>query len=161
MSLRALGAMLILMAGAAAAAGGTVEQRRRFRMAEALADGLDRLAAHIRFRRLPLPEALREAGRLPEYGAYFLRILETLPDSITLQNSWNQSFSRIEPPEVREILLHLTLDGDEERLLGNLTLARDRLRAYAVEARQQSTMRNRLFWTGALSAGGLLIILLL
>ena len=119
------------------------------------------MAGDIRFRRVPLPEALREVGKLPECGKYFVEIKKRVESNITLQEAWKQSISEIEYPSVREILLQMALSGDEERLLGNLTRARERLRADAAEERQKSAARNRLLWTGALSVGGLLTILLL
>ena len=161
MNPRVLGALLILSACIAAAAGRVQEHRRRLRMTESLANALDQMAGDIRFRRVPLPEALREVGKLPECGKYFVEIEKRVESNITLQEAWKQSISEIEYPTVREILLQMALSGDEERLLGNLTRARERLRADAAEERQKSAARNRLLWTGALSAGGLLTILLL
>ncbi len=89
MSSKVIGALLILGAG-----GGLLVQLWRQSRAEILflqdmASALEQMEAAIRFRRLPMPELLREQAERSYCGSMFSLILQHMERGEPLQDSWD------------------------------------------------------------------------
>lgn len=158
---KVIGALLILGAG-----GGLLVQLWRQGRAEILflqdmASGLEQMESAIRFRRLPMPELLREQTERPYCGSMFSVILQHMERGEPLQSSWVLSARSIPWPQAADALCALELSGDGRRIGENLRACADSLRA--VLRCRQADKQQRQKMTLALTASccGLLVILLL
>ena len=144
---------LLLLGGALWLWLGLVQaQRRQLRLLEELAASLEQMASAIRFRRETLLRLL--AG--PYYGA----VLAALEEGISFPAAWRQGFAALSG-EGGRILRRLEPEGDEQRILGELTWAAGELTELRRGLEQESRQREKLWFAGLFSGAGLLLILLI
>ena len=142
---------LLLLGGALWLWLGLVQaQRRQLRLLEELAASLEQMASAIRFRR----ETLLRLG--PYYGA----VLAALEEGISFPAAWRQGFAALSG-EGGRILRRLEPEGDEQRILGELTWAAGELTELRRGLEQESRQREKLWFAGLFSGAGLLLILLI
>ena len=135
---------LLLLGGALWLWLGLVQaQRRQLRLLEELAASLEQMASAIRFRRETL-----------------LRLLAALEEGISLPAAWRQGFAALSG-EGGRILRRLEPEGDEQRILGELTWAAGELTELRRGLEQESRQREKLWFAGLFSGAGLLLILLI
>ena len=161
MSSKVIGALLILGAG-----GGLLVQLWRQSRAEILflqdmASALEQMEAAIRFRRLPMPELLREQVARQCCGGLFLQIIQNMKRGETLQNSWTLAARSIPWTQAADTLCALELSGDEQRLGENLRACADSLHAVLRCRQADKQQRQKMALAITASCCGLLVILLL
>ena len=161
MSSKVIGALLILSAG-----GGLLVQLWRQGRAELLflqdmASALEQMESAIRFRRLPMPELLREQTERPYCGSIFSDILQYMKRGEPLQNSWFLSARSIPWTQAVDALCALELSGDGQRIGENLRACADSLREVLRCRQADKQQRRKMALALTASCSGLLVILLL
>ena len=154
-----LGAALIAAAALWAFTAHQRRERRRTQLLRELSAALDTMAAAIRWQKKPLPDILSAMQRYPLAGVYFRRVEKLLQGGIPLQEAWYRAFSAL--PAEAEPVSALELTGDEEKLTAALLYAARQLKDACRRRGEQQRQSTKLWLAGALSAAGLLIILLL
>ncbi len=154
-----LGAALIAAAALWAFTAHQRRERRRTQLLRELAAALDAMAAAIRWQKKPLPDILSTMQRYPLAGAYFRRVEKRLQGGMPLQEAWYRVFSVLSSEAEPAAMLELT--GDEEKLTAALLYAARQLKDTCRRRGEQQKQSTKLWLAGALSAAGLLIILLL
>ena len=120
---RAVLGSLLLLGGALWLWLGLVQaQRRQLRLLEELAASLEQMASAIRFRRETLLRLLAAQRQRPLAGPYYGAVLAALEEGISLPAAWRQGFAALSG-EGGRILRRLEPEGDEQRILGELTWA--------------------------------------
>ena len=92
-----------------------------------------------------------------------LRLLEelaALEEGISFPAAWRQGFAALSG-EGGRILRRLEPEGDEQRILGELTWAAGELTELRRGLEQESRQREKLWFAGLFSGAGLLLILLI
>lgn len=152
---------LLLLGGALWLWLGLVQaQRRQLRLLEELAASLEQMASAIRFRRETLPRLLAAQRQRPLAGPYYGAVLAALEEGISLPAAWRQGFAALSG-EGGRILRRLEPEGDEQRILGELTWAAGELTELRKGLEQESRQREKLWFAGLFSGAGLLLILLI
>ena len=145
---------LLLLGGALWLWLGLVQaQRRQLRL-------LEELASAIRFRRETLLRLLAAQRQRPLAGPYYGAVLAALEEGISLPAAWRQGFAALSG-EGGRILRRLEPEGDEQRILGELTWAAGELTELRRGLEQESRQREKLWFAGLFSGAGLLLILLI
>ena len=134
-------------------------QRRQTALLRELAAALDALAAAIRWRRRPLPEAIAAMERYPLAGPYFRQVGGLLRAGKPLNEAWQRVFSRLSVGGAW--MTALELSGDEEKLTDGLLYTARQLKACCRRRSEGQRQSAKLWAAGMLSAAGLLIILLI
>ena len=155
MSSKVIGALLILSAG-----GGLLVQLWRQGRAELLFLQ-DMASAAIRFRRLPMPELLREQTERLYCGSMFSEILQYMERGEPLQNSWFLSARSIPWKQAVDALCALELSGDGQRIGENLRACADSLRGVLRHRQADKQQRRKMALALTASCCGLRVILLL
>ena len=149
---------LLLLGGALWLWLGLVQaQRRQLRLLEELAASLEQMASAIRFRRETLLRLLAAQRQRPLAGPYYGAVLA---EGISLPAAWRQGFAALSG-EGGRILRRLEPEGDEQRILGELTWAAGELTELRRGLEQESRQREKLWFAGLFSGAGLLLILLI
>ena len=161
MTAKLAGAALIVAGAVWCCAARRRRQRQRLTLAQALAQALSAMETGIRWQRRPMPQLLAQLAQRPVCGLYFDAVREMLQSDMTLQIAWNRAFSRIPDAETAEVLRRMELGGDETRLLTQLEDARQALTALAARWAREDAQDRRVAGALALSAAGLLVILLI
>lgn len=152
---------LLLLGGALWLWLGLVQaQRRQLRLLEELAASLEQMASSIRFRRETLLRLLAAQRQRPLAGPYYGAVLAALEEGISLPAAWRQGFAALSG-EGGRILRRLEPEGDEQRILGELTWAAGELTELRRGLEQESRQREKLWFAGLFSGAGLLLILLI
>lgn len=158
---RALGGLLVAGAALGGWLGQRAERRRRMDTLWALSSGLSRMAEAVRLERTPLPRLLERLGRESDF---FRRLGPALAAGEGAEAAWRRLAQDLPlPPEDREALAEAAsgLSGDEAQVCRALTAAAERLER-SLEAERAASMerekRSAALW---LSAGALLVILLI
>lgn len=152
---------LLLLGGALWLWLGLVQaQRRQLRLLEELAASLEQMASSIRFRRETLLRLLAAQRQRPLAGPYYGAVLAALEEGISLPAAWRQGFAALSG-EGGRILRRLEPEGDEQRILGELTWAAGELTELRKGPEQESRQREKLWFAGLFSGAGLLLILLI
>ena len=87
-------------------------------------------------------------------------VLAALEEGISLPAAWRQGFAALSG-EGGRILRRLEPEGDEQRILGELTWAAGELTELRRGLGQESRQREKLWFAGLFSGAGLLLILLI
>lgn len=152
---------LLLLGGALWLWLGLVQaQRRQLRLLEELAASLEQMVSAIRFRRETLLRLLAAQRQRPLAGPYYGAVLAALEEGISLPAAWRQGFAALSG-EGGRILRRLEPEGDEQRILGELTWAAGELTELRKGLEQESRQREKLWFAGLFSGAGLLLILLI
>ena len=125
-----------------------------------LAIALELLESSIRWKKLPLPDGIRELAARQISGKYFAEIDHLVTGGSTLQKAWNKVFREIDP-ESADILCRMEWQGDTEQIEGCLRHCAEQLKARQTERQSSLHQRERLCGAATLSAAGILIILLM
>ena len=118
------------------------------------------MASAIRFRRETLLRLLAAQRQRPLAGPYYGAVLAALEEGISLPAAWRQGFAALSG-EGGRILRRLEPEGDEQRILGELTWAAGELTELRKGLEQESRQREKLWFAGLFSGAGLLLILLI
>ena len=124
------------------------------------AAALEQMASAIRFRRETLLRLLAAQRQRPLAGPYYGAVLAALEEGISLPAAWRQGFAALSG-EGGRILRRLEPEGDEQRILGELTWAAGELTELRRGLEQESRQREKLWFAGLFSGAGLLLILLI
>ena len=152
---------LLLLGGALWLWLGLVQaQRRQLRLLEELAASLEQMTSAIRFRRETLLRLLAAQRQRPLAGPYYGAVLAALEEGISLPAAWRQGFAALSG-EGGRILRRLEPEGDEQRILGELTWAAGELTELRRGLEQERRQREKLWFAGLFSGAGLLLILLI
>lgn len=152
---------LLLLGGALWLWLGLVQaQRRQLRLLEELAASLEQMASAIRFRRETLLRLLAAQRQRPLAGPYYGAVLAALEEGISFPAAWRQGFAALSG-EGGRILRRLEQEGDEQRILGELTWAAGELTELRRGLEQERRQREKLWFAGLFSGAGLLLILLI
>ena len=93
-------------------------------------------------------------------GPYYGAVLAALEEGISFPAAWRQGFAALSG-EGGRILRRLEPEGDEQRILGELTWAAGELTELRRGLEQESRQREKLWFAGLFSGAGLLLILLI
>lgn len=96
----------------------------------------------------------------PLAGPYYGAVLAALEEGISFPAAWRQGFAALSG-EGGRILRRLEPEGDEQRILGELTWAAGELTELRRGLEQESRQREKLWFAGLFSGAGLLLILLI
>jgi len=161
--LRGAGALLILCAALLTRRALLEERRAAQRTRRALAAAFEAMEAEIRALLTPFPALLRrDVG--PEAGPFLQAVAASLRRGRSLCEAWSGAVDALPlPEEERAALAPLgaRLGGDEEGVRAALKLAAEMLRAGYEEAERRRAQEERLTTALCLSAGLLLVILLI
>lgn len=161
MSSKVIGALLILSAGSGLLVQLWRQGRAEILFLQDMASALEQMEAAIRFRRLPMPELLREQTERPYCGSMFSLILHHMERGEPLQDSWALSARSIPWEQAADTLCALELSGDGRRIGENLRACADSLRAVLRCRRADKQQRQKMTLALTASCCGLLVILLL
>ncbi len=159
--------MTIKLIGAACiaiAAGNTlrtifVQRRQDEELLRHIAAALSTMAREIRWHHRPIPAILQILERDEIVGEYFGKIALLLNSKNTLQYAWNNVFGDF--PVEREIMLNISVAGDEEQLVASLENTAESLQHTLEQRRSKRGEQTKLCVAAAMSAAGGLILLLL
>ena len=152
---------LLLLGGALWLWLGLVQaQRRQLRLLEELAASLEQMASAIRFRRETLLRLLAAQRQRPLAGPYYGAVLAALEEGISLPAAWRQGFAALSG-EGGRILRRLEPEGDEQRILGELTWAAGGADGTAEKTGAGEPPAGSSRFAGLFSGAGLLLILLI
>ena len=160
--MKLLGAAMIAASCGWLCAGKIRRERLALRVLGELVDALGSMEGTIRFQRLPLPQVIAAQTGREICGTYFLAVLQYMKGGHTLQESWVEAWRKLPDRETARILQRIEWGGgDETQLLGNLAYARRTLAALWDRRSAARREREKLTLAAALSAAGLLVILLI
>lgn len=154
------GAVLVLLGGFIVFWEFSRTQRRQLALIRDLATALTQLAGEIRWRLLPLPDAIRNLGERKITGEYFCEVFQSLESGNTLQSAWNMAFQDL-PAEIGGILLHMEWGGDVPQQEGNILYAARQMAELGEKKQEALRQREKLCAAAALSAAGLLVLILM
>ncbi len=156
-----LGALLICGAGAWGLAQKWRQGREEERFFADMAASLEQAESSIRFRRLPVPDILREQAGRTTCGWLYSQVIQHMKRGVPLQDSWTRCASAIPYNAPKTILLTLEWSGDQERICLNLRRTAAQLREALGQRTSQRKQTQKLSLALTASACGLLVILLL
>ena len=110
--------------------------------------------------RFSLLRLLAAQRQRPLAGPYYGAVLAALEEGISLPAAWRQGFAALSG-EGGRILRRLEPEGDERRILGELTWAAGELTELRRGLEQERRQREKLWFAGLFSGAGLLLILLI
>ena len=111
--------------------------------------------------RLPLPQVIATQTGRACCGTHFSAVLQYMKGGYALQKSWAEAWQKLPDRETARILQRIEWSGDETQLLRNLAYARRTLAALWDRRSAARREREKLTLAAALSAAGLLVILLI
>lgn len=161
MTCKLMGALLIFVAGGSLLVQLSRQRGREMRFLSDMAAALEQMESAIRFRRLPMPELLREQANRTYCGKCFLQAIQCMESGSTLQTSWVESVQTIPWPQAKTALLTLELTGDARRICENLRACARSLRELLHRERAEQREKQKMTLALTASACGLLVILLL
>ena len=154
------GTVLILLGSLGGFLGYSIAQRQEINLLRDIIAALGALESSIRWKKLPLPDGIRALASRQISGGYFAEIVNLMTGGETLQNAWNSVFYTINP-EAADILCRMEWQGDTEQIQGGLRHCVEQLAARQTERQNSLHQREKLCGAAALSAAGMLIILLM
>ena len=154
------GAVLVLLGGFIVFWEFSRTQRRQLALIRDLAAALTQLAGEIRWKLLPLPDAIRNLSGRKLSGEFFRKILNSLESGYTLQNAWYMAFQDL-PAEAGGILLHMEWGGDVPQQEGSIMYAARQMTELGEKKQSALRQREKLCAAAALSAAGLLVLILM
>ena len=154
------GTALILLGSLGGFLGYSIAQRQELNLLRDIIAALGTLESSIRWKKLPLPDGIRELAARQISGNYFAEIDHLVTGGSTLQKAWNKVFREIDP-ESADILCRMEWQGDTEQIEGCLRHCAEQLKAQQTERQSSLHQRERLCGAATLSAAGILIILLM
>lgn len=161
MTCKLMGALLIFAAGGSLLAQLSRQRSREMRFLSDMAAALEQMESAVRFRRLPMPELLREQASRTYCGKNFFQVIQYMESGNTLQASWVESVRTIPWPQAKTALLSLELTGDVRRICENLRACARSLRELLHRQRAEQREKQKTTLALTASACGLLVILLL
>ncbi len=156
-----LGALLICGAGAWGLGQKWRQGREEERFIADMAASLEQAEASIRFRRLPVPDLLREQAQRTTCGRLYSDVIQHMKRGVPLQDSWTRSVAAVLYKSPKTILQTLEWIGDEDRICLNLRRTAAQLRETLGQLAAQRKQTQKLSLALTASACGLLVILLL
>lgn len=159
--MKLLGAAMIAASCGWLCAGKIRRERLALCLLGELVDALGSMEGTIRFQRLPLPQVIAAQTEREICETYFLTVLQYMKSGHTLQESWVEAWRKLPDRETARVLQRIEWGGDETQLLGNLAYARRTLAALWDRRSAARREREKLTLAAALSAAGLLVILLI
>lgn len=156
-----LGALLICGAGAWSLGQKWRQGREEERFYADMAASLEQAESSIRFRRLPVPDILREQARRATCGWIYSQVIQRMKRGVPLQESWTRSVADVPYKSPKTILQALEWSGDEDRICLNLRRTAAQLRETLSQLTSQRNQTQKLSLALTASACGLLVILLL
>ena len=158
--MKALGAVLVLLGGVIVFLDFSLTQRRQLALIRDIAAALTQMAGEIRWKLLPLPEAIRHLEERKISGKYFGEIHRSLKGGNTLQNSWEHTF-RSFSSEMGGILLSMEWGGDIQRQEASILYAARQLTELGERKAETLRQREKLCAAATLSTTGLLVLILM
>lgn len=159
--MKLLGAAMIAASCGWLCAGKIRRERLALHLLGELVDALGSMEGTIRFQRLPLPQVIATQTGRACCGTYFSAVLQYMKGGYALQKSWAEAWQKLPDRETARILQRIEWSGDETQLLRNLAYARRTLAALWDRRSAARREREKLTLSAALSAAGLLVILLI
>jgi len=157
--LKVLGGLLILAGGGIICTRRIRASRHELTAVREWIAALEKMVGEIRWKNTPLPDIACGMKGMGTPGPVMAAVAE--PGNRPLQEVWQTSTARVQPPEVGEILCRLALSGDSESLLGELQYASEQLKHLLQEKQRCQKEGEKLCLTLSFSAAGLLIVLLI
>lgn len=162
--LKGAGCLLLLGAAGAVQLNLMGEHRRELELLAGLEAALERMAETVRLERMPMPGLIE---RLSRSGAevvrpFFACVLVGMKRGGSLGTAWKAAVEELHPAaQVRELLLELHLDGDEETVVAQLCHAAQGVERCRTEKRRQRREKEKLSASLSFSAAALAILLLI
>ena len=156
-----LGALLICGAGAWSLGQKWRQGREEERFFADMAASLEQAESSIRFRRLPVPDILREQAQRTTCGWLYFQVIQHMKRGVPLQESWTRSITDVPYKSPKTILQTLEWSGAEDRICLNLRRTAAQLRETLSQLTSQRKQTQKLSLALTASACGLLVILLL
>lgn len=155
-----LGGILIMAAAAMAVISDLRQRRRSLMTLRELRQAMVRLTTAIRWQQMPLPDAIAARTEGPYTGNYFSEIGVLLKRGTPLPTAWQQVFQNLDAP-LQDILCQVSLQGDSEQLLRQLTWAENALLQQEQALQQEDAEQKKLTCALTFSGGAMLVILML
>ena len=134
--------------------------RQEMSLIRDLISALELLESGIRWKKLPLPQGIRELSARKVSGKYFAQVSENMVGESTLQSAWNDIFSKFQP-EIADILCAVEWSGDSQQIQGSLQYTAQQLMELYRSKESSLHQREKLCAAAALSGAGLLVIILI
>lgn len=157
--LKVLGALLILAGSGVICVRKVGGNRKQLTGLRQWIASLELMESEIRWKNTPLPDILHSLTGQMLIGPVIQEICRR--KDCPLQEAWTVGTQKVQPPEASEILGHLKLTGDEERLLSSLHYASEQLKRLLTEKKKSQRDSEKLCLAVSFSGAGLLVILLL
>jgi len=157
--MKPVGALMVMLGGVAVFFVFSSAQRRQLAYIRDLAAALTQLAGEIRWKLLPLPEAIRHLCDRKLTGTLFREIHNSLESGSTLQYAWIGAVQNF-PGEVRDILLPMEWGGDIKQQEESVLYVARQMRELGEKRASALRQREKLCAAAALSATGLLVLIL-
>ena len=158
--MKTAGAALVLAGGWIVWRQYTRTLRREVAILEDFTAALTLLAGEIRWRRLPLPEGIRQMEERKLTGSYFRRVVKSMTGGNTLQDAWSSAFSDI-PWEWGVLLRRMEWTGDAQQLQRSLLWTARQLDERRSVTREELHQREKLCAAVSASGAGLVILILM
>ena len=134
--------------------------RKELSLIRDLSGALTQLSGEIRWKNSTLPEGIRSLHGRKSSGPYFRTISEMLKGQNTLQEAWNNTFTNTSQ-EITEILCNMEWGGDSQRQEGAILYAARRMTELGEAKQSVLRQREKLCAAAALSAAGVLVMILM
>ena len=154
------GAALVLLGGYAVYREFSQAQRGQLALIRDLAAALEQLAGEIRWKLLPLPEAISHISNRSLTGVFFQKVCQSVKSGIALQTAWKNTF-QVLSAEISNIMLRIEWGGDLTRQEEGLLYAARQLSKLAEQKEDALHQRQKLCAAAAMSAAALLVLILM
>ncbi|MBE6989380.1 MAG: hypothetical protein E7426_01370 [Ruminococcaceae bacterium] len=158
--MKSAGVLLVLLGGVGVWGRFSRTLRRDLALIRDLSTALALLESSVRWKRLPLPQAIKELAGRDISGKYFSEIEISLKSNIPLQVAWCRTFCRL-PHELADILCAMEWSGDAQQLQGSMHYAAQQLAGLYGRRREALGQQEKLCAAATFSAVGLLIVVLI
>lgn len=158
--MKLVGAAILLLGGVAVFWEYSRAQRRQLAMCRDMAAAMKYLSGEIRWKHLTVPQVIGDMCERQITGQVFDHMRKELQADISLQKSWENAVQDF-PQEARQELLSMEWGGDMERQEESILYVARRLTELGEEKAGTLHQREKLCAAGALSATGLLVLILI
>lgn len=136
-------------------------RQRENQTAKDILEAIETIETAIRWENCPLPDSVRAQMQRKYAGEYFREIGGELEKDRTLQEAWNDTFCRIKPQRISQILCGIPLSGDSTYLEDRLAWAAKEIRSFQIQERESQADRQKVKAAAAVSVAATIVILLL
>lgn len=135
--------------------------RKEVQILKELQAALEDMETMVRWKKIPLPQAMKRQTQRPLCGICFSSALKMMKGGVPLQDAWERGLRESVSPYIREILCRIEWNGDEQQIIGNLRAAQKALIRLSREKEAERLQREKISLALMFSGAGLMILILI